>query len=493
MDSSSPPNPSGPSLSSTASPANGSGMGAPTPAPGPEPAGRNGRGSPAELFVAGLFAAVVALLFAGNAAVEPPASSTEPEPSRRLDLRLQAQYELGIRHLFAGDAAPGFDPLGLEEESARRLDALASTARERIALAPVLALLAADPAEGDERAREILASLADDRSLDEPVRGHAEALLGLYQQPPAMPGPEQREELLATYGWFAQLALDRLGDGASPALERARTVTLVLLGTFATLLLVLACGICAAILLLQRLVQGRLASGYAADTTHAEQPRLPYLETALLFLVALTLLGAASSVAADAFGSQWFLLLNWLIVPVLLWPTVRGRSAGDLKAALGWHRGSGLFAEAGCGLLGYLAAMPLLALGLLLTLVVTRFTEQTPHHPIVDWLSEAGTGDLVVVFVLAVVWAPLVEESLFRGSLYHYLRGRLGILGAGLTVSLAFAAIHPQGVAGIPFLGALAVSLALIREWRGSIIASVTLHMVHNGVATLTLVFLLSP
>ena len=108
-----------------------------------------------------------------------------------------------------------------------------------------------------------------------------------------------------------------------------------------------------------------------------------------------------------------------------------------------------------------------------------------------DWIRDPSPISLIVAGLLAVAWAPICEELVFRGAFYTYLRGSLGKLSAGLLVGLAFAAIHPQGLAGIPFLASLALALALTREWRGSIIASMTIHAVHNGLAVLGLVFML--
>jgi membrane protease YdiL (CAAX protease family) len=39
----------------------------------------------------------------------------------------------------------------------------------------------------------------------------------------------------------------------------------------------------------------------------------------------------------------------------------------------------------------------------------------------------------------------------------------------------------------IPALSGLAFGFALIREWRGSLIASMTAHAVHNGILVCTM------
>lgn len=219
--------------------------------------------------------------------------------------------------------------------------------------------------------------------------------------------------------------------------------------------------------------------------------RLPYFELVSLFLLALILVGGVAANLASRLDSQLPLLLNWVCAGVFAWPLLRGKSAAEIRLALGWHRGEGFFKEIAAGLAAYLTAWPLLAVGLVFTAGLSRLIAERPTHPLLDWIEDPSPGALVVAALLAVVWAPLCEESVFRGAFYAYLRGRLGKLGAGLAVGLAFAAIHPQGLAGIPFLASLALALALTREWRGSIIASVTMHALHNGLAVLGLVLIL--
>lgn len=241
-----------------------------------------------------------------------------------------------------------------------------------------------------------------------------------------------------------------------------------------------------------REAEGRAAAVFAGHEQRLlGEQRLPYFELVSTFLLALVVIGGLSGAWAEKTGSQLPLLLNLLAAGALAWPLLRGKSPAELRLALGWYRGRGVWREIGAGLYAYLAAWPLLAVGLALTAALSRLAGEQPVHPLVEWLEDPSPAGVLVAAVLAVVWAPLCEESVFRGAFYSYLRGRLGKLGAGLLVGLAFAAIHPQGLAGIPFLAALALALALTREWRGSIIASITLHAVHNGLAVTGLYLIL--
>ena len=444
-----------------------------------------------------LLGLAVLLLYLANAAVPRQTPAAVDAPAQNLELRFQAQFELGVRRLLpAAEFDSAVDQaLAGRSSSSQRLEVLAHTPRERIALAPVLVYLhpgADGSADGIYDAREAaltrLSSIEADESLDVQVRDEAGLFAGWLREPELEPAEGAREQLLSTYGYFARLALD-----PDSALAEARQTALVFYLLAVAALVALVCGAGVLAFLLHRMSRGKLQLLYRRRqlAEPASAGRLPYLETALVFLVAVTVVGGLVGLAMGDSGSHWLLLLNWTVVAVLFWPLARGRGWPDLRRALGWHRGRGVLREIGCGLVAYLASMPMLAIGLAMTLIFTRFAEQPPHHPIVDWLQEAGSGGIAVVVILAVVWAPLVEESLFRGGLYHYFRGRLGIFGSVLVVSLVFAAIHPQGLAGIPFLTTLAVALGLTREWRDSIVASVTLHTVHNGLTTLLLLALI--
>jgi membrane protease YdiL (CAAX protease family) len=97
---------------------------------------------------------------------------------------------------------------------------------------------------------------------------------------------------------------------------------------------------------------------------------------------------------------------------------------------------------------------------------------------------------VLLLYGLAAVFAPLAEETMFRGALFHHCRrGLPWWLSAGI-VALIFAAIHPQGWVGIPLLATIAVVLAALREWRGSLIAPIVCHACVNAVTVTMLVLM---
>jgi hypothetical protein len=93
----------------------------------------------------------------------------------------------------------------------------------------------------------------------------------------------------------------------------------------------------------------------------------------------------------------------------------------------------------------------------------------------------AGGGARFLHLVLvACVWAPLVEEAVFRGAFQRYLRPRLSRLPTAALVGLLFAVVHPQGLAAIPALAAIGGWFALLREWRGTLVPCLAAHAAHN-------------
>ena len=168
----------------------------------------------------------------------------------------------------------------------------------------------------------------------------------------------------------------------------------------------------------------------------------------------------------------------------------------DFCRAIGWHKGKGVFREIGAGILGYLAGLPLLALGIGITLglvgIVTVLRQRAglgEPPPPSNAVFELATSDsplvLILVFLLATVWAPVCEESIFRGSLYRHMRGRVGIVFAATGSALVFGLCHAYGPVLVFPVVMLGVTFALLREWRGSLIAPITAHALHNGTVTI--------
>jgi len=69
-----------------------------------------------------------------------------------------------------------------------------------------------------------------------------------------------------------------------------------------------------------------------------------------------------------------------------------------------------------------------------------------------------------MLYALACVIAPVLEETMFRGALFHHLRRRWGWLISAGVVAIIFASIHVQGWTVAPTLATIALVLAAIRD-----------------------------
>lgn len=172
----------------------------------------------------------------------------------------------------------------------------------------------------------------------------------------------------------------------------------------------------------------------------------------------------------------------------LWWGTQRGVPLRMLLAGCGLARWG--FMDIAWGVATWAMGIVMLAAGVGVAIGLSKlFGDGTmrPSHPIQQMVEESGGLGLACTYLLAAVSAPLFEELFFRGAMYRNLRvglGRAGPLGSALLSigisSVVFAAIHPQGLIFIPVLGGLAVAFCLMREWRGSINASIVAHALNN-------------
>jgi membrane protease YdiL (CAAX protease family) len=185
------------------------------------------------------------------------------------------------------------------------------------------------------------------------------------------------------------------------------------------------------------------------------------------------------------------IIILWIIA-CCLWPMVRGLSFSQIRAGLGWSTGRGVLVEAAMGLVGYITFMPLLALAVVLSIILSKFGHEHAIHPIVFEAEDKSRGAIIGLYLLASGFAPIVEETMFRGAFFHHLRAYHRWLLSAFVSALVFAALHPQGWTAFPVLGGIGFAFAGIREWRGNVIASGFAHAVNNAVATTMLLLVLS-
>lgn len=219
------------------------------------------------------------------------------------------------------------------------------------------------------------------------------------------------------------------------------------------------------------------------------------IETFALYLAVMFFGGQViESVTSSIASIETRLILNVLMIistlAIVLWARLFGASIKDIRETFALYAGSAwklLRDLIAAFLAGTGATLPLLVvlIGYAAILTVLKINVQDGAHPVVEVLSRSSQSGSNLIFYaiafLAVIVAPLVEETMFRGVLYSWLRNKTGAFFAILLSSLIFAAIHPQGPIGIFPLTCIGMLLASLREWRNSLIPSMLCHAALNA------------
>jgi len=150
-----------------------------------------------------------------------------------------------------------------------------------------------------------------------------------------------------------------------------------------------------------------------------------------------------------------------------------------------------IFQNIRVGLYAYIAFLPILIALLFFTIAIARLLDYTPPpQPVYELIfKEDRTFLLVLTSFLIALLGPITEEVLFRGFLYAALKKALGIGLAIIISGFLFSFLHINLLGFIPIM-ALGVFLAYMRERTGSLIPSITVHIVHNSAITMMMFFI---
>jgi hypothetical protein len=138
------------------------------------------------------------------------------------------------------------------------------------------------------------------------------------------------------------------------------------------------------------------------------------------------------------------------------------------------------------GIVGYITILPTLFLITLVVFSLARGLDyQPPHQAVFDlFLIEQRKAVIVLSTILVAILGPIGEEIFFRGFMYKAIRNRFGVR-IGLILSAAlFAGLHNNLIGFLPIM-ALGMLLAYLYEKSGSLIPSITVHIIHNSLIVL--------
>ncbi|MCP4136453.1 MAG: CPBP family intramembrane metalloprotease [bacterium] len=433
-----------------------------------------------------------------------PEQYGEPTARYKMMLDMQGKYIVGLQYLLktALSATPlleGTKESVTSEEVLRELDLKPEALADQVYTIPLVGEM-----QGKEKALSRLREIRRDITGTKKARmeglakveAQAKALERLYGKGEKKLTQEEKDLLKKRFRWYYDLALVNGVDNKDPrretVMEPAIKIVAALAGLSFVFTAALVTGIIFFILGIIRAAKGTLFQNRVWPRAKKEPEKDPdkgiaFFEAFILYLGILLIM----QIFGDSRPRAYTLIIYCLMPLTLLWILLRGESRKQLMRGIGFVRGKGIIREMISGIIGYLAGMPIVIGGAIITFVLTELTGIYPVHPIVYTVENSGGIQLVLLVAFASVIGPIMEEVFFRGNFYYYLRGRFGIIfSAGIT-GLMFAAIHPQGILAIPVLMAIGINLALLREWRGSLIASMTAHGFSNfTVMCITMVIL---
>ncbi len=179
------------------------------------------------------------------------------------------------------------------------------------------------------------------------------------------------------------------------------------------------------------------------------------------------------------FGEVFLLVIAEIVVGLLL---MRGARLDDLFGVLRLR----ISRVAGLSILYVTAAMPLaLATKLIVANAFKRVGDE--QELVTLFRNEVHSGHysaIVKIAAAAVILAPLIEETLFRGFFYGVFKRYIGAIGGALLSSALFALFHGN-LASLAGLFVLSITLTAVYERTGCILVNIGMHALFNSISLL--------
>jgi membrane protease YdiL (CAAX protease family) len=143
------------------------------------------------------------------------------------------------------------------------------------------------------------------------------------------------------------------------------------------------------------------------------------------------------------------------------------------------------------GVLAYIGLIPILAFVMYLTTALfNKFNIPIEPQPVLLILrNEKHIPSLIYMGFFTAIFGPFLEEIFFRGFAYNLFKKTIGIFWGVLVSALFFAYIHANLASFFPIF-CLGILLAYLYEKTGSLIPSITVHVIHNSLSLIFLLFL---
>ncbi len=309
--------------------------------------------------------------------------------------------------------------------------------------------------------------------------------------------PSQRSQLVNRYGYIGQFALTHGLDATDTTRAKLTSgfMPIVMMGLLMFMVIIFfpLAGLVLLVLGVVKISSGKMKLRNPKPAKGGSV----FLETYALFVAGFLVISIATFFVSNSSMPElaaFSLLAQWLLLFTIFWGLVRGMRSRDWRQAIGLHTGEGVFKEIGCGILAYIASLPVYLVGVAITVILlfgVDFITQMKNggaqgapepvtNPVFEMIAQGGIISTLLLFLLATTWAPIVEEAIFRGALFRHFRASMHWVFAAFISAVLFAYMHDYGPLMVAPLIALGFMFAFMREWRGSLIAPMTAHFLHN-------------
>lgn len=367
-------------------------------------------------------------------------------------------------------------------------DKLAISRTDRFRAAIVIGEL-----QGPQRAVERLTSLRNEVEPGGALSNEIGWLLPRYEaaaarNPVADLPPEVVTAMKGRHGWFADLANAFGRDDSHP--DRWYTIAgaerFIAFANFAGVFDKVApfLGLIVAIMVIVVITRHGVEN---SDDPHV--PTTIYLQAfcvfALLFstylMVHVFLLGVGGAISLVV--SQ---AITWSCALAALYPLIRGVNFRELLHDLGFIAPQGVPRELLIGVVGFVGGLPIDWLGMHIggivdALLLGNQADAGGGIPLYEAPMSGSWVLIVIGATSACLWAPIVEETVFRGCLYRWCRVRMTWIPTMLVTAAVFGAIHPYSLGGMISVAFGGLTLGLLREWRQSLYAPIVAHALYNA------------
>lgn len=217
-----------------------------------------------------------------------------------------------------------------------------------------------------------------------------------------------------------------------------------------------------------------------------------YLIIQFLFLAGTGSDKVASTINASVILQFSFIFLAEIATLVFLWLFLRRRKIS--LAQIGIKKPEKR---------NFVYALPVYAVYFIVLIAVFALLQQfvpsinIEQNQEVGFETASGALPLFAVFLALVIFPAIVEEIMIRGFLYSGLKTKLPVISSAILASFIFGVAHLQLGNGenpvwIAAIDTFILSLALIwlREKTGNIWAGVSVHMLKNSLAFISLFIL---